>query len=202
MAVDNLQIGTCGWQTPEGQGHFYPEDMPIEWQLDYYSNAFRVVLVPEAQWLAWTSADFEDCVDGVEGTFEFYLRVEHELTSEKEIQINRVQKGLGALLKGVIVFSESHLPTKRIALLPVSLVSKSLVMPGWSYALCGYQVSGNPVGYCDTLSNEGKEQAGLLKSFMQTLPDNSLAVAFFIGGDSINMSQVSNLKVVGEFLGY
>ena len=56
-----LLIGTCGWQHAAWKGGFYPDDLPAEWQLTYYSNEFRVVLVPRvyreacsdcaAQWL-------------------------------------------------------------------------------------------------------------------------------------------------------
>ena len=205
--MGNLQVGTCGWQQLEGQD-FYPEDMPVEWRLDFYSNAFRVVLVPESEWMAWESVDVEACIDGVEGEFEFYLRLDDEVTAANESQISYLKQRLGDLLKGLVVFSESILPATKIASLPVSLVSSALQLPGWVSSICGHFVSGNPIGYCETLPTDGKKQAGLLKDFMQTHPQNannshnSDALAFFIGGDSINMTQVSNLKVVGEFLGY
>lgn len=61
-----LLIGTCGWQHAAWSGSFYPDDLPEDWQLGYYGNEFRVVLVPRAcreaggelvaQWL-------EDCGD-------------------------------------------------------------------------------------------------------------------------------------------
>ncbi|UCE88770.1 MAG: hypothetical protein JSW10_10650 [Pseudomonadota bacterium] len=41
-----LLIGTCGWQHAAWKGGFYPDDLPADWQLTYYSNEFRVVLVP------------------------------------------------------------------------------------------------------------------------------------------------------------
>ena len=187
---------------PQGQGNFYPEDLPVDWQLDYYCNAFQVVMVPESQWLEWTQDDLEMCLDAAQDDFGFYLRVDHDVTAQKVTKIAAVKKALGTLLKGVVVFSEGSVPSQKVALLPVSFVSKTLHMPGWQALMGDYKLSGHPVGYCDALSGDGRNQAGLVKAFMQQLPENNLGVAFFIDGDSINMEQVSNLKVVAEFLGY
>lgn len=210
--MNNLQIGVSGWQVPEGQGTFYPQDMPVEWQLDYYSNAFRVVLVPESQWMAWSSEDFEACVDGSQAEFGFYLRVDESLTAVKRQQILAVLQGLGDLLRGVLLFSDDPALTVLECGVPISLLSKNPVEPivsavgsslsTWRGKVGEYYVLGQPVGYCEALSSDGKQQATLLKSFMQQVPDSDLELAFFIGGESINMSHVTNLKVVAEFLGY
>lgn len=204
--MDNLQIGTFGWQMPEGQGDFYPDDMPVEWQLDYYSNLFRVVLVAESQWLSWDDDAMEDCVDAVEGDFGFYLGIEGQLTAAKQKQIDAIQQAFGDLLQGLVLFSEdsqvqavSDVDSNGI---PLTLISKNFALPGWQVEINRLQISGNPLGYCDDLPADGKQQAALLKNFMQAMPKNSAGAAFFIGGDSINMNHVTNLKVVGEFLGY
>jgi len=200
--LDNLQVGTFGWHRADSQGHFYPEDMPEEWQLDYYSNAFRVVLVPEALWMSWDADAIEDCVESVEGEFRFYLNIEQLVNEQKLAQIKLIKSGLGDLLKGLVLFSEASVPEPVIAGVAVSLVSKTQVMPGWQVTINDYQISGQPLGFCDQLSAEGKQQAALLKTFMSQVPEKSDEIAFFIGGDSINMNHVANLKVVGEFLGY
>jgi len=200
--LENLQVGTCGWLHESWLGDFYPEDMPQEWQLDYYANIFRVVLVPESLWMKWDEGALEECVDAVEGEFGFYLRVEEEVSAAKSNQIQLVQQGLGSLLTGVVVFSEVEVPEPLIYGQPVSLVSKQLKMPGWSYHTGTYNVSGAAIGYCAELEEDGRWQSAMLQKFMQTLPDNISGTPFFIDGDSINMTQVTNLKVVGEFLGY
>lgn len=207
--MSNLQVGVLNWQALGGKGEFYPEDMPVEWQLDYYSNAFRVVLVPEGQWVAWDAEALETCVEGVEGEFGFYLRVDETLTEEKAQKIQFILEGLGDLLHGILVFSEMQAPPISVHGLPVSLLSKrpatELSLKGWSGQVGEYYVSGHPVGYYETLTSDGKQQAALLRDFMKQVPEKSLnssSVAFFIGGESINMNHIANLKMVGEFLGY
>jgi len=49
-----LQVGTNGWEHDEWLGVFYPDDLPESWRLDYFSNAFNVVLVPQQAWLSWS----------------------------------------------------------------------------------------------------------------------------------------------------
>jgi len=45
-----ILIGACGWQYPVWDETFYPEGLPGEWQLGYYGNEYRVVLIPAAYW--------------------------------------------------------------------------------------------------------------------------------------------------------
>lgn len=61
-----MQIGSVGWMHPQWGGSFYPESLPEDWWLTYYSNEFPCVLVPAAavrrenagQWLADTHPQF------------------------------------------------------------------------------------------------------------------------------------------------
>lgn len=199
--MNNLQIGTVGWQHREWQGGFYPEDMPEEWQLDYYSNAFKVVLVPEEEWLQWSeeqAAEFADMV----GEFVFYLAVAEAWSEVKRAQLRMIKQIFGVLLGGVVVFSDSWLPEATLEGVKVSLVSRTARLGSWGWASEGRILSGAPFGYVENLTADGKAQAALLKTFMQHLPKNFLGAPFFIGGESINMTQVSNLKVIGEISGY
>jgi hypothetical protein len=186
---------------PDWQGAFYPADMPEEWQLDYYSNALHVVLVPEVEWLAWDEESAAEYADTV-GEFWFYLAVEGIWDEAKRQQLRMVKQIFGVLLGGVVVFSENWLPDEILEGVRVSLVSSKQQLAGWSWQVEGRILSGTPFGYIEVLSNDGKAQANLLKEFMHSLPKNLLGAPFFIGGESINMAQVSNLKIVGEISGY
>jgi len=41
-----LQIGTRGWRDKTWEGTFYDVDLPPEWQLSWYANHLRSVLIP------------------------------------------------------------------------------------------------------------------------------------------------------------
>ena len=47
MSDKNITVGSYGWRHPHWRGSFYPEDLPEDWQLSYYSNEFSVVMVTD-----------------------------------------------------------------------------------------------------------------------------------------------------------
>lgn len=42
-----ILIGSLGWQHAAWQDNFYPEDLPPEWRLGYYSNEFPLAVVTD-----------------------------------------------------------------------------------------------------------------------------------------------------------
>lgn len=200
--MNNLQIGTFGWQHTDWLGSFYPEDLPKEWELDYYSNAFRVVLLPQMQWMQWGEEEVKETLDAVEGDFSFFLALSEPLNEALSSQIEWMKSQMDSKLAGVVVFAEDWLPAELICGLPVGLVSSRQALSGWQWQWANQLCSGAPFGFVTNLPEEGKEQAKMLQNFMQGLPENLLGAPFFIGGESINMAQVTNLKVIGEISGY
>lgn len=45
-----ILIGARGWLHTRWQSNFYPEDLPDDWRLGYYSNEFPVALMPATYW--------------------------------------------------------------------------------------------------------------------------------------------------------
>ncbi len=205
--MENLQIGIHGWQRADLVGQFYPEDLPSDWQLDYYSNAFRVVLVPQLEWITWDEDDLETIMEAVEVPFYFYFAVEDYLTAENLSQLTRVVGVLKSQACGVVVWSAKPVEKTEIVGLPVTLISTHYKLPGWSWQNQNLWISGEPLAYLPGLTADAKEQVALLKGFMQSLAESGLvnkelASPCIVGGETIDMVQVTNLKVIGEFLGY
>lgn len=46
-----LELAAYGWASPAWSA-FYPEDLPEEWRLDYYSNEFTSLVIPAGDWAA------------------------------------------------------------------------------------------------------------------------------------------------------
>ncbi len=99
-----ILIGTAGWQHSEwGNEVFYPEDLPEDWFLSFYSNEFPVVVVPESQWAYVSEA--EQMMDEIieQATVGFKCIFELDLMAQKNIPIRleylaKVDGFLGGLL--------------------------------------------------------------------------------------------------------
>lgn len=71
----NINLGAYGWRHANWLNVFYPEDLPEEWQLTYYSNVFNTVLVPVDYWQTSTRIDCQDWLDSVHENFQFFVEV-------------------------------------------------------------------------------------------------------------------------------
>lgn len=200
--MENLQVGTYGWQYESWQGGFYPEDMPEDWWLDFYANNYRVVLVPETLWLGWQEDDFEEALDAVEGAFSFYFEVQESLDESKVQQLESIAEIFAERAAGVVVFSEQNNIPEKVAELPVTLVSKTEQLNGWSWKHQEWICSGAECGVVASINIEPKQQTELLKDFMAGLPEGMQGAPFIVYDQNLDMKQLFSLKTIGEFLGY
>jgi len=208
-----LRIGTCGWQHRRWLGTFYPDDLPEAWQLDYFSNVFGVVLVPQSEWKHWSSSFVEAVIASAEDGFEIYLGLNNDLNGGIEnpqtvAKLADIVSLLDHSVVGFVVWSESPFTHLTLLQRPVTLISSQHCLPNWQWKNEECWLSGNPLGWTAQLSDEGKEQAALLVDFVKSLSglemedSKNRTVPFLIGGDKIEMEQVANLKTIGELLGY
>ncbi|GKT12488.1 MAG: hypothetical protein ISEC1_P1466 [Thiomicrorhabdus sp.] len=199
--LENIQIGTYGWQHSNWSEVFYPSDLPAEWQLDYFANAFRVVLVPMSDWLAWSESDLDEIVESIENEFSMFFAVQGDLNQTQITHLKKIVSCVGASTKGVVIWSDKAFSNTRIAGLPVTLISQNFTLPGWSWQYNGLHMSGSPLGYLAELPEDGREQAAILRDFAAFLPVKVAGAPLVVGGDSVDMAQVINLKTVSELLG-
>jgi hypothetical protein len=68
-------IGARGWDHDAWVGGFYPEDLPADWRLSYYANAFRAVLVPADELHRADPDVLGQWTADVPEAFGFYLEV-------------------------------------------------------------------------------------------------------------------------------
>ena len=79
MSFKSLNIGAYGWQHENWSGGFYPDDLPQDWQLTYYSNAFNCVLVPVEYWCEQEMPDCEEWLESVHDEFRFHIACDERL---------------------------------------------------------------------------------------------------------------------------
>ncbi len=71
----HLVVAARGWLHPAWRGRYYPEDLPEDWRLAYFSNEFRAVVVPRELWPAVDAAEIERWVEDTHEEFQFFLEV-------------------------------------------------------------------------------------------------------------------------------
>ncbi len=190
--LENIEVGARGWACQD----YYPEDLPEDWQLDYYSNDFSALLVPQSQWRSWDreawavfadSADtlrwigFEWCTPSETDAAALYAGLEGLAeTIAAELGVLALDAAAPALPSGVAVTCRGTVPAV-----------------GWHWQ----DLSGVPVGYVDALPQDLKAQRALLESFADALPDKNSGAPFIVGGGCANIAQLKQFKQLVELLG-
>ena len=70
-----LELATYGWDGP-AWSTFYPEDLPAEWRLDYYSNEFDSLVIPAGEWAAATIDEAGEWLAQAPDGFRFYWEID------------------------------------------------------------------------------------------------------------------------------
>lgn len=101
--AENIQLAARGWQHSRWCDGFYPEDLPADWQLSYYSNEFDAVLVPADY---WTRDSLQECIDWcaqVHPEFRFYLEWPTLTDDAERAAFERQLEAMQANLAGVLL---------------------------------------------------------------------------------------------------
>jgi len=84
MSDKNIQVGAYGWRYSHWETSFYPDDMPSEWYLSYYSNEFNTVMVPADYWQEDKGFACEEWLDEIHDEFRFYIECPIQVLSDDE----------------------------------------------------------------------------------------------------------------------
>ncbi|MDD5240469.1 MAG: hypothetical protein PHG47_01975 [Sulfuricella sp.] len=66
-ARERSYVGSVGWEHPQWQGCFYPDELPPEWRLTFYNTAFTCVYLGYEE---WSKRDLQTLSGWVEDTLE------------------------------------------------------------------------------------------------------------------------------------
>jgi hypothetical protein len=94
-----IEVIARDWDRPGWCGSFYPEDLPEDWRLTYFANAFEAVLVPA---LAWQSVPWEHLAawrEDVPQRFRFYLELAQD---QAPATLARAAQALGERFAGSV----------------------------------------------------------------------------------------------------
>lgn len=75
QAAGGLVVAARGWRHPAWRTDYYPEDLPQDWQLAFYSNEFRAVVVPAEYWSTVDAVEIVRWQEDTDDDFRFFLEV-------------------------------------------------------------------------------------------------------------------------------
>lgn len=103
MAVTHtrMRMAAQGWDHVSWQSDFYPQDLPMDWRLPYYSNEFSAVTVPAATWVAADASEIQSWVEETTEDFLFYPEV--MVMQTDGLQFARKSQQLGEKLGGILL---------------------------------------------------------------------------------------------------
>jgi len=139
MAIKTLEIGALGIQHEGWLESYYPEDLPEDWRLDYYSHHFNVALLPVDEWLSVTEDDLAQWTEDVKDEFQFLLAIDNKDINTAAIeQISLIKTILKEHFSGVVVkVSDENLTTELQTLREISPVfADGVKLSGSDLATC------------------------------------------------------------------
>lgn len=200
--LKNMSIGVDDWQRPELLKNYYPDGLPAEWRFDYYLNEYRSVLVAQSEWQAWCELDLDELQEARRVESALYLRID-DCALISEPQLVGLLDVLGDWVAGFVVFDANWSSDNRYYQgRPVTWVTDHQTWSGWHWSYAGKILCGEPCGWVGDLDADPKLRAQMLRSFAASMADKKPSVPFFVGGESIKMDDLQQLKTLAELLGY
>ncbi len=101
--LTTLTLAAYGWSPANWASVFYPNDLPADWQISYYTNEFSRLLIPASEWQApveqaraWLAEVGQD--------FGFYVELTPELLQAAHWDAVRsaIEQELSAQVLGIV----------------------------------------------------------------------------------------------------
>lgn len=93
-----MRIAAYGWDHPGWEGGFYPADLPEEWRLAYYANAFPAVVVPAPLALGATGRELAHWAGETAQSFRFLVELPLEAGGQAAARCAVLGERLGGFL--------------------------------------------------------------------------------------------------------
>lgn len=90
-------VAPVGWWDLADASSFYPPDLPVDWQLSYFANAFGAVVLPYRDWTGIAPESLAQWPDDVAARFRFIAEAGGETPGAREAE-TRLARTLGPAL--------------------------------------------------------------------------------------------------------
>lgn len=99
-----IETGALGYQHPGWEEDYYPDGLPEDWLLDYYSHHFRFVLLKTQEWLDASEEEVRQWKEDVKESFDFFLSIQATDIDDRLVeQVGMIKAILGEQLRGVVI---------------------------------------------------------------------------------------------------
>jgi hypothetical protein len=97
-----IELAAYGWDSP-AWSTFYPEDLPQEWRLDYYSNEFTSLVVPAAVWAGVSIDEAAGWLEDAPAGFRFYWELDGPEGASRLLELASKHGGADSHLAGWLI---------------------------------------------------------------------------------------------------
>lgn len=202
-----IVIGARGWKHPEWEQSYYPEELPDDWQLSFYSHTFHAVLVP---WQDWSKVDdVSGWLEDIDDEFRFFFELPADRLSEQE-RLGLFSEQLGQNWGGVVVVGHEAagaLPDNWHDALPAGIVEQDpdALDGSGREALSwrpGRDCKGAQTGFLgnDLATGDLRELKNRIMSFMTQANDDAI-LYLFVEGDAPAVKLMQDAITITEILG-
>jgi len=91
-------VGATGWEFGPWEQSYYPEDLPEDWRLTYYSNDFPVVRLPTSRLAAASDNEVQEWLDETNGQFRFVVELDCPQDAALEARLATLRPKLLAVI--------------------------------------------------------------------------------------------------------
>jgi hypothetical protein len=130
-------VGASGWEYAAWEESFYPEDLPSDWRLSFYSNEFPVVLLPASRLAEAATPEVTEWLEETHAKFRFVLQLDRPLDAELQARLEILRPKLLAVV----------VPRDQAVALPESLAGLPQVMEKATDKSCELHLQAG-LGHC------------------------------------------------------
>jgi hypothetical protein len=213
-----LEIGSFGWLHDGWLDKFYPDELPEDWQLSYYANEFRFVVIPCDQWIQAERDEMEQWLEDVHDNFHFMVELNHAALVDGRAQLDTLLGVLSGRVCGFIYRDTADALAEDVSLLKsfnqTAMVHVDVpgnenrerilqqdLLPCWrdGEADAGKGARLGFVPHSDELSNQ-RELRKIMQSFLENANDSGDFFMVF-EGEPPHIKAMQDAVVIAELLG-
>jgi len=220
-----ILIGAYGWQHPQWDTQFYPEDLPVEWKVGYYGNEYAIVVVPNSYWQQDTEL-YAQWLEESDEALQFICEWPASGATQSDYQ--QAQHGIEALAERVtaVLMPITAMPSEqewqyiysiaerqrvsfelRAELRSSFLAKLGRLYPDLKYGICwdGEQdkqkdIHSGEVGICRIERDRDPKAMRLLLETMMATTANKRRLALIVDGTPPSMKLLTNAGIILDLL--